>query len=133
MILFPAIDLKGGRCVRLVRGDMESATVFNDNPAAQARAFEAQGFSWLHLVDLDGAVAGHSVNAEAVKQILFSAALPVQLGGGIRDRAAVEEWLAAGVKRVILGTIAVKDPGLVKDVARDFPDRIAVGIDARGG
>ena len=133
MIIFPAIDLKGGRVVRLVRGEMESATVFNDDPAAQAKAFEAQGFDWLHLVDLDGAVAGRSVNQEAVQKILFASALPVQLGGGIRDRAAIAEWLEAGVRRVILGTIAVKDPALVKEVAKSHAGRIAVGIDARGG
>ena len=133
MILFPAIDLKGGRCVRLVRGDMASATVFNDDPVAQAKAFEAQGFSWLHLVDLDGAVEGRAVNADAVQKILFSMALPVQLGGGIRDRAAIERWLEAGVRRVILGTIAVKDPALVREMAKSHAGRIAVGIDARQG
>ena len=133
MILFPAIDLKGGHCVRLLRGDMASATVYNDDPGAQARAFEAQGFKWLHLVDLDGAVEGRAVNAEAVHKILFSISLPVQLGGGIRDRAAIELWLEAGVRRVILGTIAVKDPTLVRDVAKAHGGRIAVGIDARSG
>jgi phosphoribosylformimino-5-aminoimidazole carboxamide ribotide isomerase len=133
MIIFPAIDLKGGRVVRLVRGDMDSATVFNDDPAAQARAFEAQGFEWLHLVDLDGAVEGRSINASAVQKILFSSALPVQLGGGIRDRAGIAEWLEAGVRRVILGTIAVKEPALVKEVAKSHAGRIAVGIDAREG
>jgi len=133
MILFPAIDLKGGRCVRLVRGDMASATVFNDDPVAQAKAFEAQGFSWLHLVDLDGAIEGRAVNADAVQKILFSMALPVQLGGGIRDRAAIERWLEAGVRRVILGTIAVKDPALVREMAKPHAGRIAVGIDARQG
>ena len=133
MIIFPAIDLKAGRVVRLVRGDMDSATVFNDDPAAQARAFEAQGFEWLHLVDLDGAVEGRSINAGAVQKILFSSALPVQLGGGIRDRAAIAEWLEAGVRRVILGTIAVKDPALVKEVAKSHAGRVAVGIDARDG
>jgi phosphoribosylformimino-5-aminoimidazole carboxamide ribotide isomerase len=133
MILFPAIDLKGGRVVRLVRGDMDSATVFNDDPVAQAKAFEAQGFEWLHMVDLDGAVTGRAMNAEAVKKILFASALPVQLGGGIRDREAIAEWLEAGVRRVILGTIAVKDPALVKEVAKTHAGRIAVGIDARHG
>src|SRR5262249_23990850 len=115
MILFPAIDLKGGRVVRLTRGEMASATVYNDDPVAQAQAFEAQGFEWLHLVDLDGAVEGRAVNAEAVTKILFASSLPVQLGGGIRDRAAITEWLEAGVRRVILGTIAVRDPALVKE------------------
>ncbi len=133
MILFPAIDLKGGRCVRLLRGDMASATVYNDDPGAQARAFEAQGFKWLHLVDLDGAVEGRAVNAEAVHKILFSTALPVQLGGGIRDRAAIELWLEVGIRRVILGTIAVKDPTLVRDVAKAHAGRIAIGVDARNG
>jgi phosphoribosylformimino-5-aminoimidazole carboxamide ribotide isomerase len=133
MILFPAIDLKGGRVVRLVRGDMDSATVFNDDPVAQAKAFEAQGFEWLHIVDLDGAVTGRAMNAEAVKKILFASALPVQLGGGIRDREAIAEWLEAGVRRVILGTIAVKEPALVKEMAKTHAGRIAVGIDARHG
>ena len=133
MILFPAIDLKGGRCVRLVRGEMASATVLNDDPVAQAKSFEAQGFQWLHLVDLDGAIEGRAVNAGAVQKILFSMALPVQLGGGIRDKAAIERWLEAGVRRVILGTIAVKDPTLVRDMAKSHPGRIAVGIDARQG
>ena len=119
--------------MRLVRGDMASATVFNDDPVAQAKAFEAQGFSWLHLVDLDGAVEGRAVNADAVQKILFSMALPVQLGGGIRDRAAIERWLEAGVRRVILGTIAVKDPALVREMAKSHAGRIAVGIDARQG
>ena len=119
--------------MRLVRGDMASATVFNDDPVAQAKAFEAQGFSWLHLVDLEGAVEGRAVNADAVQKILFSMALPVQLGGGIRDRAAIERWLEAGVRRVILGTIAVKDPALVREMAKSHAGRIAVGIDARQG
>jgi phosphoribosylformimino-5-aminoimidazole carboxamide ribotide isomerase len=131
MIIFPAIDLKGGHVVRLVRGELESATVFNDDPVAQARAFETQGFEWLHIVDLDGAVAGRSINADVVTKILFACSLPVQLGGGIRDRAAITEWLEAGVRRVVLGTIAVKDPALVKDVAKTHAGRIAVGIDAR--
>src|SRR5215470_8046218 len=133
MILFPAIDLKGGRVVRLTRGEMASATVYNDDPVAQAKSFEAQGFEWLHLVDLDGAVEGRAVNAEAVTKILFASSLPVQLGGGIRDRAAITEWLEAGVRRVILGTIAVRDPALVKEMARTHAGRIAVGIDARHG
>ena len=133
MILYPAIDLKDGRCVRLRQGDMAQATVFNDDPAAQARAFEAAGFEWLHCVDLNGAFAGRSANAEPVKAILSALKIPVQLGGGIRDRAGIESWLSAGIARVILGTVAVRDPALVKDAARNFPGRIAVGIDARDG
>ncbi|MBI1210313.1 MAG: 1-(5-phosphoribosyl)-5-[(5-phosphoribosylamino)methylideneamino]imidazole-4-carboxamide isomerase [Alphaproteobacteria bacterium] len=133
MIIFPAIDLKGGQVVRLMRGEMASATIFNEDPVAQAQAFEAQGFEWLHLVDLDGALEGRSVNETAVHKILFASALPVQLGGGIRDRAAIAEWLEAGVRRVILGTIAAKDPDLVKEVAQTHAGRIAVGIDARDG
>jgi phosphoribosylformimino-5-aminoimidazole carboxamide ribotide isomerase len=133
VILFPAIDLKGGQCVRLLRGDMHAATVFNDNPAAQARAFEAQGFRWLHVVDLDGAIAGKAANAQAVEAIVRSVAVPVQLGGGIRDAAAIERWLEGGVRRVILGTAAVKNPELVRDACRQFPGSIAVGIDARQG
>ena len=133
MILYPAIDLKDGRCVRLLRGAMESATVFGLDPAAQARAFVAAGCRWLHLVDLDGAFAGRPVNAGAVEAILAAVAVPVQLGGGIRDRATLEAWLAKGVARVILGTAALRDPELVRDAARAFPGRVAVGIDARGG
>lgn len=133
MILFPAIDLKDGRCVRLKRGAMDEATVFNDDPAAQAALFEAQGFEWLHCVDLDGAFAGKSVNAAAIRSIRTRIKLPIQLGGGIRDRAAIEGWLEAGISRVILGTAALRDPGLVRDVARDHPRRIAVGLDARDG
>jgi phosphoribosylformimino-5-aminoimidazole carboxamide ribotide isomerase len=133
MILFPAIDLKDGKCVRLRRGDMAAATVFNDDPAAQARAFEAQGFQYLHVVDLDGAFAGASVNGAAIEAILKAVSFPVQLGGGIRTLAQIEAWLAKGLTRVILGTIAVRDPGLVKEAARRWPGRIAVGIDARGG
>lgn len=133
MIIFPAIDLKGGQCVRLVQGEMASATVFNDDPVAQARTFQAQGFEWLHIVDLDGAVHGRAANAEAVAGILKDLTLPVQLGGGIRDRAAIERWLEAGVRRVILGTVAVRDPGLVREAARAHPGRIAVGIDAKHG
>ena len=132
MILYPAIDLKDGQCVRLLRGDMGAATVFNDDPAAQARAFEAAGCRWLHLVDLDGAFAGRAVNGGAVEAILAAVGIPAQLGGGIRDMSAVEAWLARGVQRVILGTAAVRDPGLVRDAARAFPGRIAIGIDARG-
>jgi phosphoribosylformimino-5-aminoimidazole carboxamide ribotide isomerase len=133
MILFPAIDLKGGQCVRLKLGDMAEATVFNDDPAAQARDFAAQGFRWLHLVDLDGAFAGKPVNAPAVEAILAAIKIPVQLGGGIRDMAMIETWLGRGIKRVILGTVALRNPELVKDACRRFPGRIAVGIDAKGG
>ena len=133
MILFPAIDLKNGEAVRLQQGDMNRATVFNKDPAAQARDFAAQGFEWLHLVDLDGAFAGKPVNAEAVAAILQSVKLPVQLGGGIRDIATVERWLKAGISRVIIGTAAVRDPAFVKEAAKKFPGRVAVGIDARSG
>ena len=133
MILYPAIDLKDGKCVRLLRGEMEAATVFNDDPAAQARAFEAAGCGWLHLVDLNGAFAGQPVNAAAVEAILASVTVPTQLGGGIRDMGTIEGWLAKGLARVILGTVAVRDPGLVREAARAFPGRVAVGIDARGG
>lgn len=133
MILFPAIDLKEGRCVRLVQGDMAQATVFNDDPAAQAADFEAQGFSWLHLVDLDGAFAGRPVNSQAVRAILERVKLPVQLGGGIRDLRTVEGWLGLGVRRVIIGTAAVRDPDFVREAARRFPGQIAVGIDAKDG
>jgi phosphoribosylformimino-5-aminoimidazole carboxamide ribotide isomerase len=133
VILFPAIDLKNGEAVRLEQGDMARATVFNTNPAAQAKAFEAQGFEWLHLVDLDGAFAGKPVNALAVAQILKSVKIPVQLGGGIRNLATVESWLAEGISRVIIGTAAVREPAFVKEAARKFPGKVAIGIDARGG
>ena len=133
MILFPAIDLKDGQCVRLKLGDMDQATVFNDNPAAQAKSFEDQGFEYLHVVDLNGAFAGQSVNGDAVEAILKAVSFPVQLGGGIRSIAHIEEWLGRGLARVILGTIAVRDPALVREAARLFPGRVAVGIDARGG
>lgn len=133
MILFPAIDLKEGRCVRLIQGDMAQATVFNDDPAAQAAEFAAQGFSWLHLVDLDGAFAGRPINASAVEAILARITVPVQLGGGIRDMKTVEGWLSRGVRRIIIGTAAVRDPGFVREAARRFPGQIAVGIDARDG
>jgi phosphoribosylformimino-5-aminoimidazole carboxamide ribotide isomerase len=133
MILYPAIDLKDGKCVRLVQGAMDSATVFNDSPADQARQFERLGFNWLHLVDLDGAVEGRAVNEAAVEAILKKVAIPVQLGGGIRDLAAIERWLQRGVSRVILGTAAVKKPELIEHAGRAFPGRIAVGIDARAG
>jgi phosphoribosylformimino-5-aminoimidazole carboxamide ribotide isomerase len=133
VILFPAIDLKGGACVRLLRGDMASATVFNRDPAAQARHFADAGFSWLHVVDLDGAVAGRSVNGAGVSAIRNAVDLPIQLGGGIRDRAAIEYWLALGIDRVVLGTAALSNPELVRRAAADHPDRIVVGIDAREG
>ncbi len=133
MILFPAIDLKDGQCVRLKLGDMEQATVFNDDPAAQARSFETQGFEWLHLVDLNGAFAGKPVNAAAVEAILKAVSLPVQLGGGIRTLGQIEAWLDKGIRRVILGTVALRDPALVREACRAFPGRIAVGIDAKGG
>jgi phosphoribosylformimino-5-aminoimidazole carboxamide ribotide isomerase len=133
VIIFPAIDLKGGECVRLVRGDMTKATVFNTDPAAQARAFALQGFDHLHVVDLDGAFAGTPVNAEAVEKILLAITMSVQLGGGIRDMKTVRGWLDKGVARVIIGTAAVRDPALVREAARLYPGRIAVGIDARDG
>jgi phosphoribosylformimino-5-aminoimidazole carboxamide ribotide isomerase len=133
MILFPAIDLKDGQCVRLKLGEMSQATVFNDDPAAQARAFEIQGFQYLHVVDLNGAFAGKPVNAPAVEAILRTVVMPVQLGGGIRDLATIEIWLTKGVRRVILGTAALRDPNMVREACRWFPGRVAVGIDARGG
>jgi phosphoribosylformimino-5-aminoimidazole carboxamide ribotide isomerase len=133
MILFPAIDLKDGQCVRLQRGEMELATVYETDPARQARAFEAAGAQWLHVVDLNGAFAGRPVNEAAVDAILAAVNMPVQLGGGIRDMAGVERWLGAGVARVILGSAAVKNPILVHQACRSFPGRIAVGIDARDG
>ncbi|MGW9330536.1 1-(5-phosphoribosyl)-5-[(5-phosphoribosylamino)methylideneamino]imidazole-4-carboxamide isomerase [Bosea sp. NPDC055594] len=133
LILFPAIDLKEGRCVRLKQGDMEQATIFNDDPAAQAATFEAQGFQWLHVVDLDGAFAGKPMNADAVEAILKKVAFPVQLGGGIRDMKTVEGWLTKGIARVIIGTAAVRDPGFVREAAKAFPGKVAVGIDARDG
>ena len=133
MILFPAIDLKDGQCVRLKLGDMAQATVFNDDPAAQAKSFEDQGFEYLHVVDLNGAFAGRSVNGEAVQAILNKVSYPVQLGGGIRTIAHIEDWLGRGLSRVILGTVAVRDPALVREAARKFPGQVAVGIDARGG
>ncbi|MBV8779107.1 MAG: 1-(5-phosphoribosyl)-5-[(5-phosphoribosylamino)methylideneamino]imidazole-4-carboxamide isomerase [Alphaproteobacteria bacterium] len=133
MILFPAIDLKGGECVRLVRGEMASATVFNNEPAAQARDFAAIGFSWLHVVDLDGAFAGASVNGRAVRAIRRAVAMKIELGGGIRDRAAIDYWLDLGIDRVVLGTVALRDPALVRRAAKDYPGRIVVGIDGRDG
>ncbi len=132
-ILFPAIDLKSGQCVRLKLGDMEQATIYNENPAAQALAFEAQGFSWLHVVDLDGAFAGESRNGAAVDAILKATKNPVQLGGGIRTLAHIEAWLDKGLARVILGTVAVRDPQLVIEACRLFPGQVAVAIDAKGG
>lgn len=133
MNLYPAIDLKNGACVRLEQGDMARATVFNTDPAAQARAWAEAGFTWLHLVDLDGAFAGKPMNAAAVRAIRQAITLPIQLGGGIRDEATIEAWLDAGITRVILGTIAVRDPDLVKRAARRWPGQVVVGIDARGG
>lgn len=133
MILFPAIDLKNGQCVRLEQGDMARATVFNLDPAAQAKSFAAQGFEYLHVVDLDGAFAGKPVNAQAVETMLKTVAMPVQLGGGIRDMKTVEGWLGKGITRVIIGTAAVRDPAFVKQAAKAFPGRVAVGLDARDG
>lgn len=133
MILYPAIDLKDGKCVRLLRGEMSAATVFGDDPAAQAAKFEAAGCEWLHLVDLNGAFAGQPVNAAAVEAILARIKVPAQLGGGIRDMATIEMWLEKGLARVILGTVAVEDPDLVRAAARAFPGKVAVGIDARKG
>ena len=133
MILYPAIDLKDGQAVRLVHGDMDKATVFNDDPAAQARAFVEAGCQWLHLVDLNGAFAGTPVNAAPVEAILSQCDVPAQLGGGIRDMATIEMWLSKGLQRVILGTVAVENPDLVREAAKAFPGHVAVGIDARGG
>ncbi len=133
MILYPAIDLKDGQAVRLIHGDMTRATVFSDDPAAQARSFVDAGCQWLHLVDLNGAFAGTPVNAAPVEAILAACKVPVQLGGGIRDMATIESWLAKGLARVILGTVAVENPALVRQAARAFPGQVAVGIDARNG
>jgi phosphoribosylformimino-5-aminoimidazole carboxamide ribotide isomerase len=133
VILFPAIDLKNGAAVRLEQGDMTRATIFHREPAEQARLFAAQGFQYLHIVDLDGAFAGRPMNATAVERILATVKIPVQLGGGIRDRATIEAWLGKGITRVIIGTAAVRDPALVKDAAKSFPGRVAVGLDARAG
>jgi phosphoribosylformimino-5-aminoimidazole carboxamide ribotide isomerase len=133
VILYPAIDIKDGVCVRLVGGEMSTATVFNDNPAVQARQFEDTGFVWLHVVDLNGAFAGHSVNGAAVAAIRDSVGLRIQLGGGIRDIRAIEHWLGLGIDRIVLGTAALRDPELVRRAAADHPGRIAVGVDARGG
>lgn len=133
MILYPAIDLKDGQAVRLVHGEMSSATVFNDDPAAQARAFQDAGCDWVHLVDLNGAFAGEPVNGAAVEAILAALDVPAQLGGGIRDMATIESWLSKGLQRVILGTVAVENPDLVREAAKAFPGHVAVGIDARKG
>ena len=133
MILYPAIDMKDGACVRLLRGDMNAATVFGTDPAAQARAFQDAGCDWLHLVDLNGAFAGQPVNGAAVEAILAATSIPAQLGGGIRDMATIEMWLSRGIKRVILGTVAVENPDLVRQAAKAYPTQIAVGIDARAG
>ena len=133
MILYPAIDLKDGQCVRLLRGEMSAATVFGDDPAAQALKFQQAGCEWLHLVDLNGAFTGQPVNAAAVEAILAAVTVPAQLGGGIRDMATIEMWLSKGLSRVILGTVAVENPDLVREAARAFPGKVAVGIDARKG
>jgi phosphoribosylformimino-5-aminoimidazole carboxamide ribotide isomerase len=133
LTLFPAIDLKDGACVRLQRGEMDRATIYGEDPAAQAKAWQAAGFSWVHVVDLNGAFAGKTANGPAVKAILDAVDIPVQLGGGIRDLGAVESWLEAGVSRVILGSAAAKNPGLVIEAAKKFPGRVVVGIDAKGG
>lgn len=133
MILYPAIDLKDGKAVRLIHGEMDSATVFNDDPAAQARSFVEAGCEWLHLVDLNGAFAGRPVNAAPVEAILKACKVPTQLGGGIRDMATIEAWIEKGLARVILGTVAIENPALVREAARAFPGKVAVGIDARAG
>jgi phosphoribosylformimino-5-aminoimidazole carboxamide ribotide isomerase len=133
MILYPAVDLKDGRCVRVVRGDLATATVFNEDPAAQAKTWAKAGFEWLHVVDLNGSAEGRAVNDAAVEAILSAVSIPVQLGGGIRTRADIEAWIEAGVSRVILGTVAVRDPGLVRDAARDWPEQVAVSVDVRNG
>lgn len=133
MIIYPAIDLKSGQCVRLYKGDMTQATVYNDNPAAQAHIWARTGFNWLHIVDLDGAIAGAPANHHAVREIIAAVDIPVQLGGGIRTHAQIQHWIEEGVSRVILGTAAVNDPDLVKQACRDFPGQIAVGIDALDG
>jgi phosphoribosylformimino-5-aminoimidazole carboxamide ribotide isomerase len=133
MILYPAVDLKDGRCVRVVRGDLATATVFNEDPAAQANTWAKAGFEWLHVVDLNGSAEGRAVNDAAVEAILSAVSIPVQLGGGIRTRADIEAWIEAGVSRVILGTVAVRDPELVRDAARDWPEQVAVSVDVRKG
>ena len=133
MILYPAVDLKDGRCVRVVRGDLATATVFNEDPAAQGKAWAKAGFEWLHVVDLNGSAEGRAVNDFAVEAILSAVSIPVQLGGGIRTRADIEAWIEAGVSRVILGTVAVRDPELVREAARDWPEQVAVSVDVRKG
>ncbi len=133
LTVYPAIDLKGGRCVRLRRGEMADATVYGDDPGAQAAAWQAAGFAWVHVVDLDGAFAGRAVNDAAVAAILAAVTIPVQLGGGIRDRAAIDRWLAAGVRRVILGSVAARDPALVRSACAACPGRVVIGVDARDG
>ena len=133
MILFPAIDLKDGRCVRLKQGLMSEATIFNDDPAAQAKSFQRAGFKWLHCVDLNGAFAGRSANGDAIRAIQAAVDLPIQLGGGLRDMAAIESWIEAGITRVVLGTAALTNPALVKQAAKRFPGKIVVGADAKGG
>lgn len=133
MILYPAIDLKDGQCVRVLHGDLSTATVFNTDPGAQARSFVEAGFHWIHVVDLNGAVQGRAINAEAVERILSAVSVPVQLGGGIRTLADIERWIEAGVSRVILGTVAVKDPAVVLEAARRWPEQIAVSVDVRAG
>jgi phosphoribosylformimino-5-aminoimidazole carboxamide ribotide isomerase len=133
LTLYPAIDLKDGHCVRLLRGEMDQATIFGADPGAQAASWQAAGFSWIHVVDLNGAFAGRTVNQTAVKDILASVSVPVQLGGGLRDMAGIETWLQAGVTRVVLGSAAAKNPPLVKEAAKNFPGQVAVGIDAKGG
>jgi phosphoribosylformimino-5-aminoimidazole carboxamide ribotide isomerase len=133
MILYPAIDLKDGHCVRVVHGDFATAMVFNDNPAAQAEAWVKAGFEWLHVVDLNGSAEGKAVNHDAVEAILRAVSIPVQLGGGIRSHADIEGWIEAGVSRVILGTVAVRDPGLVRSAAREWPEQVAVSVDVRKG
>lgn len=133
MIIYPAIDLKGGKCVRLYQGDMNRATIFNNNPADQAKYFQDQGFKYLHIVDLDGAIDGKPVNEESVKSILNNISIPVQLGGGIRNIETIEKWLKLGISRVIVGTLAIKDPALVKNAAQKFPGKIVLGIDAKEG
>jgi len=133
VILYPAVDLKDGRCVRVVRGDLATATVFNEDPAAQAAAWAKAGFAWLHVVDLNGSAEGRAVNDQAVAAILGAVSIPVQLGGGIRSREDIEAWIEAGVSRVILGTVAVREPELVKAAARDWPEQVAVSVDVRAG
>ncbi len=133
MIIYPAIDLKDGKCVRLYKGDMNQATIFNDSPATQAKYFQDQGFKFLHIVDLDGAIAGNSANEKSVREILENITIPAQLGGGIRNIETIEKWLGLGLKRVILGTVALQNPDLVKEAAKKFPNQIVVGIDAKDG